>query len=338
MTEQHTARVARLFRGKGTSGSGGLLLPEVFREIFTTLLDDGPAPRLVLHKIIRDFLGYKSERVFDIWGSWEAFCDDLLLIEQEEGFLAQEDDFWSLTEKAVPDTQLVVLSDPENPARRIRVTFSSRKDQEVRDAIAEAWRRAGELVRALEPHKDRDPVIGEAYHQAAGISGRLQGMLSAPRRAQPPAQRKRGRGRPAKERDKPAPPDEPQTLRTCIGICGRTMPLTRENFECYWSERMLASGLPKGGWYWRTDCKKCHSAVRHQGASRNKDARKQKKESLRLRIGEISAPYPSMFWFSNDLGMDPSTVRKLWTELHDEGKVPPPPDPPPTYPRPLRRK
>jgi hypothetical protein len=347
VTEQHKARAARLFRGKGTSGSGGLLLPEVFREVFTTLLDDGPTSRLILHKIIRNMIGYKSERVTDVWGSWEAFCDDLLYLMEEEGFLSRENDSWALTGKAAPDTQLLILSDPENHGRRIRVTFSSRKDQQIREVIADAWRKAGELVKVLEPYRDRSPVVSESYHGVLSVSVMLQEALSAPKGSLAPPQEEQKPGRRVgdrrsggsrKPRPKPAPPDEPEVTRACIGVCSRILPLTREYFECYWSERKLVSGEASGDWYWRWDCKDCHGRAKSTGSARDKQLRKQRKEELRIRIAEVGEPYPSIYSFVRDLNMDSGSIRSMWQQLHQEGKAPPLPPPPPSYPRPPKNK
>lgn len=342
MSEQHTARVARLFRGRGTSGSGGLALPEVFREVLTMLLDDGPTPRLILHKIIRDMLTYKSERVADIWGSWERFCDDLLFIMAYEGYLEEYPDSWALGDRAVPGEQLTVAVNPENPTQRIRVTFTSRKEQEVREIIATAWRNIKDFSRLLEQGAQRSPVLAECLEESARIGDRLQRALSAPEGTLQPAPslprpaRKGRKGKPVKERNKPAPPDQPDAMRACIGTCRRVLPLVRDNFECYWSERMLASGKKSGDWYWRWDCRQCHTRSKSTAAGRDQAIRKVRKEELRIRIAELGEPYPSAYRFATDLHMDAGSVRKVWQELHEEGKAPPVPPPPPSYPRPPR--
>lgn len=330
---EHRTRVARLFRGKGTSGSGGLALPEVFREVLTTLLDDGPTPRLVLHKIIRDMFVYKSERVRDVWGSWEAFCDDLLYIMAEEGFLEEQEDSWALTGKAVPGTQLTIAKDPDNHGRMIRVTFASRKEQGMRDTLAIAWRQARDLARLLEPYRDQQPALTESHREALSITERLQRALSSPSGSlQPPVERAPGktrRGAPRKARSKPEPPDEPEVMRTCIGVCERTLPQTRKHFECYWSRR---------DWYWRTDCRDCHARAKNTGSAKDQGVRAGRKEELRLRIAEVGEPFPSLWRFGQDLHMDAGSVRTMWQVLHAEGKAPPVPAPPPTYPRPPKNK
>lgn len=47
-------------------------------------------------------------------------------------------------------------------------------------------------------------------------------------------------------------PEEPDYLFTCLGFCGKTLPLIRKNFEI---------NLARGKYYWRHQCKKCHRGL-----------------------------------------------------------------------------
>jgi hypothetical protein len=168
------ARTARLLGDKDSPGSGGLLLPEVFREILATLFDEGPRPAENLRKIAKEMLPYKSERILDRWESWDAFGDELLDILCSSGFAEEAEGLWAVTDKAVPGEMLTVYRDPEDRSRRIRVTFTPRKSRESADAIAEAWRRIGEYTRWLDRKTTLSPVLLRARQKAAGISEILQ--------------------------------------------------------------------------------------------------------------------------------------------------------------------
>jgi len=184
----------RIVRLLGSKGNGGLLLPEIYREVFRTLHESKGSPPGTLHKIIRAQVSYKEERVRGIWGSWERFCEDVLLGLRDEGFIREEGGLWVPTEKVVPDTQLTVLRHWDGSDRRVRVTFASTWDEGARDAVVKAWQKITEFAQFL----DRSPglpVLIRARDKAAGISAILSAAIKDP--SMPV--RKEGSGRPRKD-------------------------------------------------------------------------------------------------------------------------------------------
>jgi len=208
MTEQqHDLRVAKLFGNlKEDPGSGGLLLPEVFRGILEQLLGAGPAPAEVLHKIIRHQLGYKGERVLDQWGSWDAFYEDFLLILHHGGFITQdEENLWAATEKVIPGVALVIMKTRgREDRRRVRVTVHDTRDREAREAVAIAWQKAEEFTRFLEARAGLSPVIASAWVNSQAVAANLRNAVANPETIVPhekrpvrgSAGRPRGDGRP----------------------------------------------------------------------------------------------------------------------------------------------
>mgnify|MGYP001598581288 CR=1 FL=1 len=62
--------------------------------------------------------------------------------------------------------------------------------------------------------------------------------------------RRPGKRRPSK------PADEPGVL-VCCKVCRSDKAKTEENFEIYWYTR---SGTRPGKYYWRPECRNCHSS------------------------------------------------------------------------------
>ena len=185
MPEEPAARAARLFGVRGVSGSGGLLLPEIFGSVLENLLG-GPKAGEVLRKIIRELLPYKEERVLDNWESWDAFCGDILLILQDGEWVTENEGLWSVTDKVIPETQLNILRDPQDHTRRIRVTVHDVTGRERKEAVAEAWQRAGEFTRWLKERSELSPVLGKAHDKASGITDLLMQAVQNPALANPP--------------------------------------------------------------------------------------------------------------------------------------------------------
>jgi hypothetical protein len=172
-------RAVRLFGVRESPGSGGLLLPETFGRILEMLLA-GPQPGDVLYKVIRETLSYKGERILEIYGSWDSFCQDILLILRDGGLVTEDEEHWSATPKVIPDTQLTVLRDHASRNRRVRVIIHDSKGRERKEAVAEAWRRANELTRFLEERRELSPVLARTRDKAAGIALILQNAINDP--------------------------------------------------------------------------------------------------------------------------------------------------------------
>ena len=178
-------RASRLFGVRETLGSGGLLLPEVFGTVLEALIP-GPQPGENLHKIIREMLSYKGERVLDNWESWEVFCDDMLAILSDGGWITSDGGLFSNTGKVIPEVQLTILYDPYNRARKIRVTVHDAVGRERKETVAQAWQKAGEFSRWLEERAALSPVIARARNKMEGVSEILLKAVQNPALANPP--------------------------------------------------------------------------------------------------------------------------------------------------------
>lgn len=207
MPEEPEVRASRLFGVRGVSGSGGLLLPEIFGKILEILLS-GPQPADVLHKIIREVVSYKEERILHNWESWEAFCNDILLILSDNEWITEDEGSWFNTDKVIPETQLTIVMDPGDRTRRVRVTVHDTANRERLETVAEAWQRAGEFTRWLRERSEISPVLEKACNKASGITDILMQAVQSPALAAPPggegpvlgsAWRSRKPGRPRKD-------------------------------------------------------------------------------------------------------------------------------------------
>lgn len=231
-----TDRTTRLLGGRKNPGSGGLLLPEVFREILAALYEN-PCSRDVLHKVVKDMLPHKSERVLDRWGSWEAFGDELLDVLSDGGFTVPGGGLWALTDKAVPDKMLTVFRDPEDSSRRIRVTFVPKNSRESAEAVAEAWRRIGEYSRWLDSRAYLSPVLLRARQKAAGISEILTEEMRNPRTDPPPPS---GRG-PARRDGSPRNSGQADWYRAWMITAGWH---TQDGARRAWNEQFPQKMIP----------------------------------------------------------------------------------------------
>lgn len=182
--EEPEARASRLFGVRGVSGSGGLLLPEIFGKILETLLS-GPQPADVLHKIIREVVSYKEERILHHWESWEAFCNDILLILSDNDWITQDEGLWFNTDNVTPEIQLTIVTDPGDRTRRVRVTVHDDAVRKRIETVAEAWQKAGEFTRWLKERSEISPVIEKACNKASGITDILMQAVQSPALAAP---------------------------------------------------------------------------------------------------------------------------------------------------------
>jgi hypothetical protein len=170
-------RTARLLGGRGVPG-GGLPLPEIFREVLTAL-QEGPRHEGILHKVIRQRAEFKELRILDLWGSWDAFCDDILGALQDSGHITSpEYQHRALTPKAVPGKRLCILRDKDNGDRRMFATFHEKGERQAREAIAEALTAIGEFAFSLDP--DLHPALAGAHDRARQISHLLAAALRDP--------------------------------------------------------------------------------------------------------------------------------------------------------------
>lgn len=182
MTDQREERALRLFgirETPGASGSGGLLLPEVFGAILEALLP-GPRSAEILHKIIREMLSYKGERVLGTYGSWSVFCDDLLLILSDGGFISEEEGLWSNTARVIPETQVTILYDPQDRARKIRVTPHDDQARRRIEVTGTAWGKAAEFLRFLDGNKEMSTALMRARSKMTGIEEILRVAVQNP--------------------------------------------------------------------------------------------------------------------------------------------------------------
>jgi hypothetical protein len=182
MPEEPEERASRLFGVREALGTGGLLLPEVFGTVLEALIP-GPQPGEALHKIIRELLSYKGERVLDNWESWDAFCSDMLAILSDGGWITLNEGLFSNTGKVIPEVQLTILYDPCNRARKIRVTVHDAAGRERKEAVARAWQRAGEFSRWLSERSELSPAIARARNKMEGVT---EILLKAVQNPEPP--------------------------------------------------------------------------------------------------------------------------------------------------------
>ena len=182
MPTEQEARIARLFGGDGeTSGSGGMLFPEVFTRILEALWKDGPSTEKSVHLGVRELFEHKIKRIRSRWGSPEAYTRDMLHILQDGGYVTFDGgELWSLTEKAVPDTRLALLRIPGRAEPRLRITFHDTRNREAREAVAEYWKQAGKLIRDFEGREYLPPVLQKAQDWMREIEGFLLEAIQNP--------------------------------------------------------------------------------------------------------------------------------------------------------------
>lgn len=138
--------------GSGKGSGGGLPLPDLFSAFLVELLDNGPAPVARLVGIAADKLEYKTSRVIEGWGSWEALVRDVLQQMESRGFICGRGDSWGLGEKFKTGERLVVV--PKRPGKNrnaIGTVVYPREEREERDRLADMKMTATELAGKLLP-------------------------------------------------------------------------------------------------------------------------------------------------------------------------------------------
>lgn len=195
-------RAERDARLLGTDGiSGGITLPEVFRDVLETLLDESPLHEGELGRVIRKSKGFKEARVLEVWESWGNFSRAILSVLQDGGWITEAGHYWSITSRGIAQEgqQFVVLQDRGRHASRIRVTFHGTRARLAKEALGEAREKVEDLFYHLDSQKHLDPALRQARDDLMVISENLQTALRNP----PPVV--------IKQEEKQAPPQEKGT-------------------------------------------------------------------------------------------------------------------------------
>jgi hypothetical protein len=289
----HDALIRRL-AGDGQSG-GGLSLPDAFRAIAETLLEEKMAsvPDLAA-KMAGTPLSLREKRILAGWGTWDAFTLDILRVMEHERLVVPlvNGELWTLDRDFRPGETYPVIRIPE---RDLVIEFTALSPGEK---SAQALRAKHVLALSqLRAQVAQDGLL------VSHIDDMFERLIRSLRSGKLPTRRGRPRiGLPEE------PEDQPDRWVMCTK-CGEDRQLTRENFIVFKS---------RGLWYWRRDCKNCNF---------------QNPESTSLRKGQVEKTILAMtadgippsgrevMWA---LGLsDDRHLRNYWDQLAAEGKVPP---------------
>jgi len=183
VTDQRAEITARLLGSRDNGTGGGLALSGAFREILTDLLERGPSDDAGIMKILKKELGFKSERITDQWGSWDAFAGDMITIMELNGYVRRLGGLWAATEKVVPAVELVVVrEDTIREGHRSCRTVSTtvyppqlRKDRELMSKVQQLLNT--KVLGLLDDASDNE-VLQKAKRDLAGVSRRLHDALN----------------------------------------------------------------------------------------------------------------------------------------------------------------
>jgi hypothetical protein len=241
-------RIVRLVSdGSGASG-GALPLPDAFAAVLRQLLENGTASYGLLAKKITDapLIKMKKNRILKIWGTWDNFCEDIIAVLDEGGFIRTEDQqglYRALGRNFREGVSLEVISSGEVvkatggvAGAPVTVTVFGRNIHEERNEISKAVMAVNRCKGELSRMDKIDMVIQNHFY---GIIAQLEGD-SDPR--------------------PPKPQGDPEVLVRCHNFngnptCGRLLPQTEANFVLYWS---------RDKWYWRPKCRDCAMPPGHR--------------------------------------------------------------------------
>jgi hypothetical protein len=300
---EYNALILRLVGNDAVSG-GGLPLPDAFRGITEYLIEQGlPVAEPELVQVVRTSgaIPLKERRILSIWGSWQAFTRDLLLVLKQDALVVYHaghgsdrdpaNAFWTIGSHFKTGHVYIPISVPERDLEIQFITHSPlEKEQRARKDVHLT------SLRKLRAEIDADGLL------LAETSWLFDRIITRLEKGGKP----RSRGRPPTGQDEPLE-NEPDNFIMCLK-CGEDKALTTKNFSQYNS---------RGKWYWNRQCILCDSS-----RSGSPGLRKKQVEDAVNRLSVDGFP-PSGRAVARELGLDDDRhVRKYWDELAAEGKVP----------------
>lgn len=175
-------RDALLLGDRNSSSGGGQPLPEALRAVLTHLHDNSVAGTRTLHRIIREQpnVAHKDRRILEVWGTWNDFCNAIIgVLHDGEYITGSFEDGWIITDKSVPGKSLMILRGAHGDEdRRIRVTFYSERDREMRNGIQKIRDDVDNLLTQIAKVRDSHPVFGKVEQYQLASSQLLREALS----------------------------------------------------------------------------------------------------------------------------------------------------------------
>jgi len=164
---------------------GGIQLSAAFKAPLRYLLDNGrTAPADVLAKAVRDALILDYKRVMHVWGSWEAFLDDLMEQAQEkevtvrnpDGSWSIHPDFHSGRVRLLPGLRLTLRSEQEEKARE-NLAWARLKMSDYKIALSARGLYEGRTASTLDAH-----LATLQWDSERAEDEKWEGMAKAPQR------------------------------------------------------------------------------------------------------------------------------------------------------------
>lgn len=298
------ARVVRLV-GDGVDGmsGGGLPLPDAFSAALQLMLDSpAPVTEEAVAAEVAKALSFKEKRVLAIWGSWEAFTDDIIVQLGMRDLVLGESKHgegrvwtWKISSKFIQGRSYDAITAAEVSAATggrssmpITVTAYDAATRKERDETAKALLALGEARgKFARAHRMSDQI--KRYFDL--IEKELE-------------------GNPQSDERPPKPDDEPDVMIYCkkgeeCKLGPGPKPKTKELWEVYWS---------RDQWYWRPVCREClHGTVSRQ---------RHLVEVIR-KLEEKEGMMPSVTSVMMELGLRGNRqVRADWDELSERGVIP----------------
>ena len=299
-------RLVRLVSDGEEMSGGGLPLPDAFSAALQQLADNGTTSYSLLSGKITGatLIQMKRERILAIWGSWEAFAEDIIVTLDKKRLIRASDArgvYWDLGSAFTEGESLEVISPEEVKevtggiaGSPVTVTVFGSGARSKRNEMANAMIAVNKCRAEIARLGMMTTEIGNHFFQ-------VEGLLDGRKDARPPQ-----------------PEDEPDRIVTCAGPCGRQLARTRVNFFFYWS---------RDQWYWRPRCRDCMMPAKNRLYQER--LIKIVNQVLAENGGKFppgeSAPKLVADRMMQEVGGETGSVHQSWDRLTKRGLLPPRP-------------